>query len=79
MTDMALPPGVILILAGLILPLVTDRIRKLLILVTPLLTLLAVWSLPVSRPVPPAPSSSASGRSLSPRPEGVSQLRRTNT
>jgi multicomponent Na+:H+ antiporter subunit D len=46
MTDMAFPPGVILILAGLILPLVTDRIRKLLILATPLLTLLAVWSLP---------------------------------
>ena len=46
MTDLAFPPGAILILAGLILPVLTDRIRKMLILVTPLLTLRAVWSLP---------------------------------
>ncbi len=46
MTDLAFPPGVILILAGLMLPLLSDRMRKMLILLTPLMTLAAVWSLP---------------------------------
>ena len=46
MTDLAFPPGAILILAGLILPLLSDRMRRMLILLAPLLTLLAVWSLP---------------------------------
>ena len=43
MTDLAFPPGAILILAGLILPLLSDRMRRMLILLAPLLTLLAVW------------------------------------
>ena len=46
MTDLAFPPGAILILAGLILPLLNDGTRKALILLAPLLTLAAVWSLP---------------------------------
>jgi multicomponent Na+:H+ antiporter subunit D len=46
MTDLAFPPGAILILAGLILPLLSVGMRKMLILAAPLLTLLAVWSLP---------------------------------
>ncbi len=46
MTDLAFPPGAILILAGLILPLLTSGMRKALILLAPMLTLLAVWSLP---------------------------------
>ncbi len=46
MTDLAFPPGAILILAGLMLPLLSDRMRKVLILLTPLMTLAAVWSLP---------------------------------
>jgi multicomponent Na+:H+ antiporter subunit D len=46
MTDLAFPPGTILIVAGLLLPLVTEQTRKALILIAPLLTLVAVWSLP---------------------------------
>jgi multicomponent Na+:H+ antiporter subunit D len=46
MTDLAFPPGLILILAGLLLPLLSDGMRKMLVLLAPLLTLLAVWSLP---------------------------------
>lgn len=46
MTDLMFPPGLILILAGLVLPLVGTQARKALILGTPLLTLLMVWGLP---------------------------------
>ena len=46
MTDPVFPPGAILILAGLMLPLLGDRMRKMLIVLTPLMTLAAVWSLP---------------------------------
>jgi multicomponent Na+:H+ antiporter subunit D len=46
MTDLAFPPGLILILAGLLLPLLTGGMRKMLVLLAPMLTLLAVWSLP---------------------------------
>jgi multicomponent Na+:H+ antiporter subunit D len=46
MSDLAFPPGLILILAGLLLPLLTGGMRKMLVLLAPMLTLLAVWSLP---------------------------------
>jgi multicomponent Na+:H+ antiporter subunit D len=46
MTDLVLPPGLILIAAGLMLPLVTAQIRMLLLLIAPLLTLAAVWAVP---------------------------------
>jgi len=46
MTDVTFPPGAILILAGLVLPLLTVPVRKMLILVAPLLTLAAVWAVP---------------------------------
>jgi len=46
MTDLVFPPGLILILAGLLLPLLSGGMRKMLVLLAPLLTLLAVWSLP---------------------------------
>ena len=46
MVDVAFPPGAILILAGLALPIVTWRVRELLLLLAPLLTLAAVWAVP---------------------------------
>jgi multicomponent Na+:H+ antiporter subunit D len=46
MTDLSFPPGAILILTGLILPLLSPGLRKVLILLAPVLTLAAVWSLP---------------------------------
>ncbi len=46
MTEMAFPPGAILILAGLVLPLLTLPVRKMLVLVAPVLTLAAVWAVP---------------------------------
>jgi len=45
MTDLAFPPGAILILAGLVLPLVAAQARAVLILGAPLLTLAMVWGL----------------------------------
>ena len=44
MIDPALPPGLILILAGLVLPLLPPVARIPVMLITPLLTLFAVWS-----------------------------------
>jgi multicomponent Na+:H+ antiporter subunit D len=46
MTDLVFPPGAILVLAGLVLPLLNEQARKALILLAPLLTLATVWSLP---------------------------------
>jgi len=46
MTDLAIPPGAILILAGLALPFLGVAARKAVILGAPLLALLAVWVLP---------------------------------
>ena len=46
MIDVGFPPGSILILAGLALPIVTYRIRETLILLAPLFTLAAVWAVP---------------------------------
>ncbi|MCL5778883.1 Na(+)/H(+) antiporter subunit D [Limibaculum sp. FT325] len=46
MTDLVLPPGVILILAGLALPFVRHTARQILMIAAPLMVLLAVWALP---------------------------------
>ncbi|MEL6478346.1 MAG: Na(+)/H(+) antiporter subunit D [Pseudomonadota bacterium] len=46
MTEFALPPGVILILTGLLLPLLPGLLRHAALLAAPLLTLAAVWMVP---------------------------------
>jgi len=43
---MSFPPGLILLLGGLLLPLVSGRVRQAAVLVLPLLTLAAVWLVP---------------------------------
>ncbi len=46
MTEFALPPGLILVVAGLAVPLLSARLRQAVMLVAPLLTLAAVWAVP---------------------------------
>ncbi len=46
MSDMLLPPGLILILIGLLLPLLKDTWRSLALVVGPIVVLATVWSLP---------------------------------
>jgi multicomponent Na+:H+ antiporter subunit D len=46
MIDLCIPPGLILILGGAILPFVSAPYRPVVLLVAPLLTLAAVWSVP---------------------------------
>ena len=46
MTDLVFPPGLILVLAGAILPLVVGQMRSLVVLAAPLLALGMVWTLP---------------------------------
>ncbi len=47
MTEMGIPPGVILVLAGLLMPFLPLGFRRPVILGAPLLVLLAIWSLPL--------------------------------
>jgi len=47
MADLAVPPGLFLILAGLVLPFLGRRARSVVILAAPLLLLIIIWSLPV--------------------------------
>jgi multicomponent Na+:H+ antiporter subunit D len=42
----AVPPGLVLILGGLLLPLVADQLRRVLVLAFPLLALFLVWQVP---------------------------------
>jgi multicomponent Na+:H+ antiporter subunit D len=44
--DIVFPPGLVLIIAGMLLPFVRDPFRTPLILITPLVALLLVWNLP---------------------------------
>lgn len=46
MTDLALPPGLVLILAGLLLPILPGLLRHAVLLAAPMLTLAAVWAVP---------------------------------
>lgn len=46
MTDLAIPPGLVLILAGALLPVVPAALRGLLLLAAPVAALALVWSLP---------------------------------
>ncbi|MFN0262846.1 Na(+)/H(+) antiporter subunit D [Tepidamorphus sp. 3E244] len=46
MTDLAFPPGIILILAGLLIPFIPAALRKGVILVAPIITLALVWMVP---------------------------------
>jgi multicomponent Na+:H+ antiporter subunit D len=45
-----LPPGLLLILGGLLLPLVNSAVRRSLVLLLPLLTLALVWQVPAAEP-----------------------------
>ena len=47
MADLAVPPGLFLILAGLVLPFLGRTARSVVILAAPLLLLIIIWSLPV--------------------------------
>ncbi len=47
MIDLAFPPGLVLILGALALPWVSGTLRRSLLWVLPLITLLAVWSIPL--------------------------------
>ncbi len=46
MTDLAIPPGLVLILAGALLPMVPAALRGILLLTAPVAALALVWSLP---------------------------------
>jgi multicomponent Na+:H+ antiporter subunit D len=45
-TSLAIPPAAVLILGGLIMPLLHERLRQLLLLVLPLVTLYLIWQVP---------------------------------
>ena len=45
-TSLAIPPAAVLILGGLIMPLLHERLRRLVLLVLPLVTLYLVWQVP---------------------------------
>ena len=46
MTELAIPPGLVLILAGLLLPLLNAQLRAAVIAIAPLITLALVWNVP---------------------------------